>query len=171
LELIGNSNERQIFYSNIWKDDNWLEDLPKDNWLVFPIGQGNDIDSYSKLVDKSIDNNVLYVCAAGQYSELIHDIFDEMIVQKKIENNESVDNEDDFEDSPITTWHNNFSDGFWFAITTAHHGLKIIDKIVCVDFTKQSVKGHLKDLIEKINNGWLPSDEEIEEPIYDTQRQ
>ena len=171
MEQIGNSNDRQIFYINIWTDINWLENLPKDNWLVFPIGQGNDIDSCSKLADKSIDNNVLYLCAAGQSCELIHDIFDETVVAKKIKKGESIDNPDDFENSPMTTWHNNFSEGFWFAITTAHHQLKIIDKIVCVDFTKQSVKGHLINLIEMINNSWLPSDEETEEQIYDNQQQ
>jgi hypothetical protein len=67
----------------------------------------------------------------------------------------------------MTTYHNNFSEGFWFSITSAHHGTKTIDKIVCVDFTRKGVKRHLSNLIGKVNKSWLPSDEENEEPIYD----
>ncbi len=167
MESIGNSNDRQIFYTNIWTDNNWLDNLPKDNWLVFPIGQDKDINKFHELADRCIDNNVVYACAAGKYCELIHDIFDNIVVAKKIANEESVSCEDDFENSPMTVWDNNFSSCFWFAIQSAHVDKKTISKIVCVDFTKQGVKRHLIDLIEKINNNWLPSEDEFESPIFD----
>ncbi|MBW8360586.1 MAG: hypothetical protein K0M56_00200 [Kaistella sp.] len=167
MEVIGNVNGRQIIYINIWENINWTDNLPTHNWLVFPVGQGNDVSIYSKLADKSIDNNVLYLCAAGEFCELIHDIFDEVIIAKKIANNESIESPDDFKNSPITTWHNSFSEGLWFATTCANHEEKTIDKIICVDFMKQGVKDHLINLVESINNGWLPSDEENEDPEYD----
>jgi hypothetical protein len=165
VKIIGYSNERQILYTNIWTDENWLQLLPTENWLAFPIGQEKDVENYIKLAAKSIDNDVSYVCAVGEYCELIHDIFDEIIIEKELE---SLDNADAFDDSPMTTWHNNFSEGFWFAITNAHHELKIINKIICIDFTKQGVQVHLSNLVEKINNNWLPSDGRREKPIYDT---
>jgi hypothetical protein len=148
-------------------DPDWLDNLPTENWLVFPIGNDKDLEGYSKFADKCIDNNVLYVCAAGQNGEFIHDIFDELIVWKKIEKDEGVDTQDDFENAPMTTWHNNFSEGFWFAILAAHHGRKDINKVVCVDFTTKGVKQHLTNLIDKINNSWLPSDDENEDALYD----
>jgi hypothetical protein len=171
MEQIGQciSNGRQIFYTNIWTDQNWLDDLPSGNWVAFPVGQGHDVEIYSKLANRCIDNNVLYICAAGLNCELIHDIFDEVIVEKKIKAGESIDSPDDFENSPMTIWDNNFSEGFWFAVVVTYHDLAPIDQIVCIDFTKQGVKRHLTDLINKINNDydWLPSDEEYEEPVYD----
>jgi hypothetical protein len=167
LIQIGKSHDRQIFYTNIWADKNWIDNFPTDNWLVFIIGQDKDIEAYRKLADKAITNNVLYLCATGECCKLIHDTFDETIFAQKIKNAESIDSPDDFENSPMTTWHSNFSEGFWFSISSAHHGTKTIDKIVCVDFTKRGVKRHLTNLIEKINKSWLPSDEENEEPIYD----
>ncbi|MGB4773837.1 MAG: hypothetical protein WBP45_01575 [Daejeonella sp.] len=168
LELIGNSNNRKIFYTSIVTDKDWFGNLPTDNWLAFPIGDTKDVEIYSKLADKCIDNDVLYVCAAGQYCELIHDIFDETIVAKQMEKeDESTRSSNDVEDSPMTTWHTNFSEGFWFAIITAYHELKSIDKIVCIDFTTKGVKNHLINLIDKINSHWLPSHEKYEEPIYD----
>lgn len=164
---IGNSNNREIFYINVSTDLDWLNNLPTENWLVFPIGNDKDIEAYSKLADKCTDNNVLYVCSAGQNGEFIHDIFDELIVWKRIEKGESTENPNEFENSPLTTWHNNFSEGIWYAIVSAHHEIKEIHQIVCVDFTTKGVKQHLIHLIEKINNNWLPSDEEHEEPLYD----
>ncbi len=168
MKLIGKSYNRQILYTSVLTDPDWLSNLPTQNWLVFPIGNDKDIEGYSKLADKSIDNNVLYVCAAGQNGKFIHDIFDEFIVWKRIEKGESVDSQDDFKNSPMTTWHNNFSAGFWFAIVCAHPEFNKITTIVCIDFTTKGVKQHLTNLIEKINNNWLPSDEENEEPVYDS---
>lgn len=168
MELLGVSCERQLFYINVNTNTNWAESLPTQNWLVFAIGDEKDIDAYSTLSDVCIEKNVAYVCSAGKYCELIHDIFDETIVWKKIQNGESVDSMDDFENSPMTTWDNHFSEGFWFAITTAYDEHFIIDTIVCIDYTTKGVKQHLITLIEKINSGWLPSDEEFEEPVYDS---
>jgi hypothetical protein len=167
MEPIGKSNDRQIFYLNTWKDSTSLDNLPKDNWLAFSIGQDSDIERFIKFADKCIENNVLYLCSTGQNSKLFHDTFDKRIYELKIKKGESINSPDDFENSPLTTWHNNFSEGFWFAITTAHHEIKPIDKIVCLDFTKEGVKRHLINLIEKINNHWLPSDSEYEEPKFD----
>lgn len=167
--LIGNSFNRQIFYTNIWKDENWFSNLPTENWLVFSIGQKMDNESIEKLATKCIENNVLYVCSAGQNCEWTHDIFDLTFVTKKIADGVDMDDLESDENFLMTVWDNNFSDGFWYAITTAHHPTKSIDKIVCIDYTIEGVKDHLINLIEKINNHWLPSDEEFEEPIYDKQ--
>ena len=52
----------------------------------------------------------------------------------------------------------NFGEGFWFATTLAHDDNFNIDRVVCLDFTRQKKKQHLIELIEKINNGWLPDD-------------
>jgi hypothetical protein len=164
---LGTSHDRQIYYSNKWKDATWLDNLPNNNWLAFFIGEDIDIESFIIFADKAIQNNVLYLCSTGQNSELYHDTFDQRINQLKINKGESISSPDDFVNSPMTTWHNNFSEGFWFAITTAFHELQSIDKIVCIDFTKAGVKQHLLDLINKINNRWLPSDDEYEEPKFD----
>jgi hypothetical protein len=148
-------------------DESCLHKLPMEGSLVFIIGQSKEWKIYSEFAQKCIQNNVLYVCTSGPNCELIHDIFDETIVARKIAKGESVDRQDDFENSPMTTWHHNFSEGFWFAITSAHHDSGTVEKIVCVDFTDKGVKGHFIDLIGMINGSWLPSDEKQQAPIYD----
>ena len=42
-----------------------------------------------------------------------------------------------------------------------------MDKVVCIDLTKRNVKRNLIELIDKINDGWLPSDDEIQLAKYD----
>jgi hypothetical protein len=168
LEQIGISNNRQILYTHAWENHHALDQLPKDHWLAFFIGDDKHLDTYSKLASKCLANNVLYVCTAGQCCEYIHDIFDEVIVWNEIEGDQNIDNLNHLETSPLTTWHHHFYEGLWFAITTAHHESKPIDKVVCLDFTRQGVKGHLTHLIEKANAHELPSDDEFEMPIYDT---
>jgi hypothetical protein len=39
--------------------------------------------------------------------------------------------------------------------------------VVCIDATSKRVRLQLIDLIGKINDGWLPADEEFESPVYD----
>lgn len=169
MELIGISNERQIFYSNIHSSIDWANNLPKSNWLVFAVGEEKNVQAYSELAERCIANNVVYLCAVGSCCELIHDVFDETVVEMAIRSNRDIESPEDFENSPMTTWHHNFSEGFWFAINTTYRENGLINKVVCVDYTERGVKKHLSELIALINNGWLPSDEEVDEPIYDNE--
>ncbi|MFB6320857.1 hypothetical protein, partial [Saccharicrinis sp. FJH54] len=67
-----------------------------------------------------------------------------------------IDNPDDFETEPMTTWHNDFNEGVWFAITNAFVDYKEINKIVCLDLTNLGERNRLIDIILKIKTGWLP---------------
>ncbi|HEY9660598.1 MAG TPA: hypothetical protein V6C65_19250, partial [Allocoleopsis sp.] len=59
---------------------------------------------------------------------------------------------------PMTTWHHDFSDGFWFALYSANVDGSDINKVVCLDMTDQDHQLQLKELITKFNGGWLPPD-------------
>lgn len=166
MQYLGKINGRHVFYIRPDDGEIWFDDLPTENWLALSIGDDPNIQSFSQLADKCIDKNALYMCSLGQSCELIHDIFDSVIVGKKIANGESVESTDDFENSPLTTWHHNFDEGFWFALNAAHDEYKIIDKVVCIDYTR-GVKNYLIELLNKLHQEWLPSDNEIQLPIYD----
>ncbi|MBI3501188.1 MAG: hypothetical protein HY063_05280 [Bacteroidetes bacterium] len=156
MENWGQHFDRQIFYLSTRQTNNWAEQLPTDNWLALTVGHDKDIKLYNELADKCIDKNVLYVCAVGHACELIHDIFDQTVIQKKIAVGDSVASPDDFENSPMTTWHNDFEEGVWFAMTSAFHGTKDIDKIVVIDLTDKSERQRLTELIDKIKSGFIP---------------
>jgi len=114
-----------------------------------------------------LNKNVTYTCSGGELGGLTEEYFDEEIAWRGVQYEEKTGKEFDYGKSPMTTMHSNFGEGFWFAAILAYDGEKEIDKVVCVDFTTRKVKRHLTELIGKINNDWLPSDEEIELAEYD----
>ena len=169
---IGEYNDRRIFYSNVRVDLQWFDKLPSTNWLAFTIADTADKDLLSDTTIKCLDKNVLYTCSVGQLRSETEDYFDQEIVWRQVQIEEKTGKSQDYETSPMTTSHKNFDEGFWFAIqsayATAYDKYIPIDKVVCIDMTQQGVKKYLLLLIDKIRNGWVPSDKEVEVPKYDT---
>lgn len=146
--------------------------LPASNWIAFTIADNNDKDLLYDTTIKCLDSGVNYTCSAGQLGSDTEDYFDEEIAWRETQKEEATGEPADFDKTPMTTSHKNFGEGFWFATTVAHATINNeylnTDKVVCIDLTTQSVQKHLLNLIDKINKGWLPSNEEIESPLYDT---
>ena len=167
MELLGRINRRKIYYVQVRNNPEWKNSLPKNDWIVFTIANKEDEELVPSAVKICMDKNVAYTCSAGTLAHWTEQYFDEEITGQALNFELRTKKKFDYEFSPVTTAHQNFSEGFWFATTLAYDGFKETDKVVCLDFTKRKVKKHLTDLIEKINNGWLPSDEEIELEEYD----
>ena len=172
MTKIGEYNDRQIFYTNVRTDINWFDKLPSSNWLAFTIADTADKELLNETSMMCLDKNVLYTCSAGQLGSDTEDYFDQEIVWRQVQIEEQTGKPQDYETSPMTTSHKNFDEGLWFAIqsayATAYDKYIPIDKVVCIDMTQRGVKKYLTDLIKRIQNGWLPSDNEIELPNYDT---
>lgn len=158
MDKIGEYNNRLIYYIR-YKDDNVLHDkLPTDNWLVLPICDTKENELISKISYICIDKNVRYLCALGQECEMIHDIFDQTIITRRLDKGLNVDNAEDFEREPMTTWHHDFEEGVWFSLTNAFDDYIDINQVICLDLTKKGVKEKLIQTINKISTGWLPDD-------------
>ena len=167
MERIGKINDREIFYISTKDKSEWLNLIPTEKWVVFTITDKENKEILHESTSHILDNNVTYTCSAGELAGLTEQYFDEEIGWRGVQYEEKTGKEYDYEQSPMTTMHRNFGEGFWFASTLAYDGEKEINKVVCIDFTTRKVKKHLTELVEKINNGWLPSDEEIESAEYD----
>ena len=153
MQLIGMINNRQIYYSNIRKDMDWFQKLPFGNWCAFTIADDEDIELIDFVVAKCIDNQVVYTCSSGKLAEYTEDFFDEKIVNGGIFLEDKTGEPYNYEQSPITTMHKNFSEGFWFSTVLAYSENKDISKVVCIDLTIRGVKNRIVKLIEKINIG------------------
>jgi hypothetical protein len=171
LELLGQIDERQIFYCNVRSDKYWSEKITFDNWIAFTIADEEDKELLHEMIVQCIDKGVCYTCSSGQLASITEDYFDEEIVWKQVRKEEITGIPQDYEESPMTTSHTNFNEGLWFAATNAHqiiNGNYIpSNQVVCIDCTAKKVRKHLINLIEKINRGWLPSDSEVENLTYD----
>ena len=151
------TSEREVFYLST-TTENWYDLLPMENWLVLPIVEKKDVELWSNVAKACLDNQVTYVCTIGNECEQLHDWFDETILVRRFQINQSIGSPDDFENEPMTTWHKDFEEGFWFSITSAYDGNKEISSVVCLDLTENGNKSKLSSLLSAINNGWLPDD-------------
>ncbi|MEH6682520.1 MAG: hypothetical protein V7724_18410 [Sediminicola sp.] len=168
MELIGRIHRKKIYYLQIRHNPEWKNSLPNKDWLAFTIANKEDEELVPPTVKICMDKEVSYTCSAGTLAHWTEQYFDEEINLRALDHEMRTKEAYDHNQAPVTTAHQNFSEGFWFATTLAHDPYKDIYKVVCLDFTKLKVKRHLTELIDKINNGWLPSDEEIELAEYDS---
>jgi hypothetical protein len=158
MEKIGEHYGRLIYYIKINDTSSWENELPDDEWLAVPIGHEKDIDLIKNVSKIFLRRNVNYLCSLGKASEFIHDVFDEEMIKNRIEKGLSIENPEDFKYEPMTTWHEDFGEGVWFALINAYVKHKEINKIVCLDLTEEGEKNNLLRVIDKIKNGWLPED-------------
>lgn len=150
METLGQVNNREILYLCTKNTKNWDEQLPVNNWVALIVGDDRDIDRIADIAEKCLEKNVCYVCAIGQQCELIHDIFDELIVKREIAKRGNINSPDDFENSAMTTWHNEFEEGFWFATSAAFHEYTEIKEVICLDMTEEGKRQDLFDLTVKL---------------------
>jgi hypothetical protein len=168
MELLGQIGKRKIYYTQVRNNSSWKNSLPKNNWIAFTISNNEDEELIPSAVNVILDKNIIYACNSGEFASKAEDYFLEEISWRNIQIHEKTGEEINYENSPMTSTHRNFSEGFWFASTLASNGEIESDKVVCIDFTKRKVKKNLSNLIEKINNDWLPSDEDVELVKFDS---
>ena len=151
----GYLNSRNIYYCDLGNDFTKIEEFPSKNWLLFAIADKGQLGLLYSFAEKCLDRNVLYICGAG--SE-IDDAFDSVIVDSRLASSNRDLTQNDFDDSPMTTWHRDFDEGFWFFVTTASREKEIIEQVVVANITEESYEVRIKDLVAKISSGWLPPD-------------
>jgi hypothetical protein len=166
LKVLGKINNRQILYCNIRIDNNWVSQLPQKNWIAFTIADNEDKDLLNEITFKCLDNGVCYTCSTGQLGSDTEDYFDQEIAWRETQKEEKTGEPADFDKTPMTSFHKSLKEGFWFATTVAYATINDeyleTNEVVCIDFTKHKVENEIAILIDQINNGWLPSDEDIE---------
>jgi len=152
MDILGRINNRDIIYVKHDTAKIWFNDLPNKSWLLFAVAGRDEREIFQEINRRAIENNVAYICAAGPKCELFHDTFDEDIVIREAENWYLPDH------CIMTTWHKDFDEGFWFAVSAAYRDDQEITKVVCLDLTKDNMKIKFVELIKKIKAGWLPAD-------------
>jgi len=141
-------NGRQIKYSRTDNSD-WETELPTKNWLAIPFGHTKDTKAISKIAKICLDRKVNYVCAIGQACELIHDIFDEEIVERVYVKDQQLDTTIYGDGEPMTTWHDNTEEGIWFSINAAFADKVEIETVVILDMTENGGLEIIEEALSK----------------------
>jgi hypothetical protein len=88
-------------------------DLPSEKFLLFIACDSDELSTseISDWVEQIVDNGVVYVCTWGKDCERVHDIIDEVCVEREIESDTKLP-------FVMTTWHSKDSldDALWFAL-------------------------------------------------------
>jgi hypothetical protein len=160
MDYLGKIDDRQIFYTTL-KTTNWHDELPADNWIAIPIADESETRLIGTLAKKCLEKHTLCVCAAGKQCKLIHNIFDHYAINRRNNHLEKSADYYSLNKVPLTTWHKNLDEGFWFATSAAFPTINDeymhVDKVVCIDLTSQE-RDKLANLVTRINSGWVPSD-------------
>jgi hypothetical protein len=149
MKDFGQINGRQVKYLSMTNNSDWEEKLPTKDWLVVPFGHTKDIKLISKVAITCLDRKVNYVCTIGLACELIHDIFDEEIVERKYVKDQ-WDNSIYGEGEPMTTWDNDTEKGIWFSINAAFADKVDIDTVMILDMTENGGLEIVEKTLSKI---------------------
>ena len=153
MEYLGKIKSRDIYYIHLDDIENLnINDLPNQNWLAFVFSNEDRPEIIKKVAEICVLRNFLYLCSTGKAYELIHAIFDEVIVDNLYNlKNSKIDKD------ILTVGGSDFNKEFWFSIWVAHHPYKDINSIVCIDMGLHK-KEEIRDLMNQINLGWVPNE-------------
>jgi hypothetical protein len=151
-------NNRKILYLDIEKDLAELEAINLCNWAVFVIEDDGKNPNLLPFAGLCIKKKVVYMTATGAACSIVDDIFDEIFVDLEINGVDLPDWKQSDEEILMTTWDYNFGEGFWFITTVAINDDIPIDTVLVANLTRLDRSSEIKQLVQDINNGWLPGD-------------
>jgi hypothetical protein len=160
LRLLGISNGRKLLYLDGLVQEHWENFLPRSKWVALPIFDTPDKTQAERIARACLDHNAVYICTLGSSCEMLHDWIDETKVMDTV-NAELMGLSLENDSLPImTTWHDDFDEGVWSALVAHDVTNTRVDTIVCIDMSENGQAERLTSLIEAINSGWLPPDED-----------
>ena len=158
LKYLGQHNANGVYYYSLALHE--LDSLPRSNWVCLGIANKDfDKDFFEEFIIFSASNGLLEFKGQGAMGELLHDIFDETILEYEYQKDVKTD--------IMTTWRNNapndLADNFWgcfYANVLPEDVQQNQLKVVCIGFDGEDYSDTLKELLERINEGWIPPDED-----------
>ena len=142
MEDLGIVNHRQVFFLST-SHASWVSKRPVKNWLALIHCDVRNLDIANAVIRYCLDSNVVFVCTIGKECEWLHDCFDEQIVWREVV-------ELNTNPAPLTTWHNDFEDGIWFALHAAAGENRPIESVVFIETTGNYSEGQLRGLLSRM---------------------
>lgn len=152
MEILGKILNRQIKFEVYDTSKNWIADFPTENWCLIIIAVEENKKYLDEIIRKAIDKNVAYIHGIGEIHDLIHDLADEEIVIREVENLYLPKH------LIMTTGDEDFENGIWFGAYSTHNEETEINQVVILDVTKKAFE-KTAELIKKFEQGYLPEDD------------
>jgi hypothetical protein len=159
MEYLGKHYNFETYYLSIDEEDINMV-LPKKNWYCCAIANSDFDDQVNSRIHNfirtSIDRDILSWHGLGKYGQKLHLTFDLIMTQMEIEYNHS-----EIDVTTVGEENIDIADGFWNcygASCLPERAEYETVKLICVSFDNHNYKEELKNLINKFNADWLPSD-------------
>lgn len=138
-----NVHERDIVFIKYSTQENWMKDLPKSNWLCILIDNDRPRNYLDEVISKIINNNVCYICTFGESCEKTHDLIDNEIAYRETD----IDKPYMPDHFIMTTWHEDFHEGIFYAFDVSFHEQVNIDTIAILDMTDGRGIQRIKEIL------------------------
>lgn len=123
-------NQRAVSLVEYRTDKNWLAELPTKDWLCVLIINDKHRRYLEEILPKLLLRNVAWVCTLGSQCEWAHDLLDEEIVFREVESLYLPTH------PVMTTWHDDFEEGIWFALFAAQDNQIALKQVTILDLTQ-----------------------------------
>ena len=158
LKYIGKHKLNHVYYYSLHLHE--LDSLPREHWVCLGIANRDfDKNFFEEFIIFSASKGLLEFKGQGAFGELLHDLFDEVIMEYEFQEEVKTD--------IMTTWRNNgpndLADNFWgcfYAIVLPENVQQSQLSIVCIGFDGEDYSETLKELLERMNQGWVPPEED-----------
>jgi hypothetical protein len=135
-------NQRRVAVVTYATDRNWLSELPQDRWLCVLLADAAPRRYLDEVLPKLLLRNVSWVCCAGQQGEWVHDLLDDEIVFRDMEQQYLPPH------SVMTTWHEQVEEALEFALFTAHYDEAPIEQVAVLDLTGGKVYARVQAYLQ-----------------------
>ena len=130
-------NNREISVVKYSTKEDWLKNIPNNNWLCVIIEDDAPRRYLEEVINKIIEKDACYVCCIGSSCEKTHDLVDEEIAFREVD----IDQLYLPSHMIMTTWHDDsLKEAIWDALNVTFHESIVIDKVVFLDMTDGAEK-------------------------------
>ena len=151
MEKLAVIHDRQIKFEVYDTSKNWIADFPNEKWCLVIIAEDENNKYFDEIIRKAIDRNVGYIFSVGKQQHLIHNMADEEILIRDVENFYLPKH------IVMTAGEEDFENGIWCGIYITHQDETEIEQVIILDVTKKAFE-KTAELVKKFELGYVPED-------------
>ena len=142
---------RQIKFEEFNTSKNWIAEFPTENWCLIIIADEENRNYFDEIIRKAIDRNVGYIYSVGKQHDAIHDMADDELLIRDIENLHLPKH------IVMTAGNEDFENGIWCGIYITYQDETEINQVIILDVTKKAFEKTAK-LVRRFELGYVPED-------------
>ena len=151
MEKLAEIHDRKIKFEVYDTSKNWIADFPNEKWCLVIITEDENNKYFDEIIRKAIDRNVGYIFSVGKQQDLIHNMADEEILSRDVENLYLPKH------IVMTAGEEDFENGIWCGIYITHQDETEIEQVIILDVTKKAFD-KTAELVKKFESGYVPED-------------